>query len=235
MVFKKCKECGVEYPATEEYFSKLKVSKDKLNYFCKKCNSIKCKTHYSKNKEKAREYYKNHVDEIRERDKNKKQQKIEYLKNYYKNNSEKLKERARTYRKNNIEWKKLYDKTYGQNNKEKINIISQRRRAKEKNLSRELTYNQWEEIKKYFNYKCAYCGKADDSLQQEHFVPVYKNGEYSANNIIPSCKTCNASKGVKEFNEWYPSYKHYSKRRENKILKYLGYKNNIQQLKLFIA
>ena len=56
-------------------------------------------------------------------------------------------------------------------------------------------------------------------------------GEYTINNIIPACRGCNGSKNDKVFSEWYPKYKHYSKKREVFILKYLKYnKQNNQQL-----
>lgn len=90
---------------------------------------------------------------------------------------------------------------------------------------------QWEEIKKHFDYKCAYCGK-DLPLAQEHFLALSKEGEYTLNNIIPSCKSCNSSKATKDFFKWYPNYKNYSKKRERAILKFLGYTDENQQLKI---
>lgn len=68
------------------------------------------------------------------------------------------------------------------------------------------TYRGWEnsaqQIKKYFNNRCAYCGK-ELPLQQDHFIALSKGGEYSKNNIVPSCQSCNGSKGAKEFETWY--------------------------------
>jgi hypothetical protein len=51
-------------------------------------------------------------------------------------------------------------------------------------------------------------------------------------NIIPSCMKCNISKNNSDFFIWYPKQPSYSKSREKKILKYLGYKDKIQQLSL---
>jgi 5-methylcytosine-specific restriction endonuclease McrA len=86
-----------------------------------------------------------------------------------------------------------------------------------------------------FDNKCAYCGK-EKPLAQDHFVPLSKGGEYTNNNIICSCKSCNSSKSDKDFFEWYPEQLFYSKEREAKILKYLNYdkKTQTQQLALII-
>ena len=106
---------------------------------------------------------------------------------------------------------------------------NQRRMALKRKLSSTLTLAQWENMKMHFNNKCAYCGK-ELPLAQEHFLALTKGGEYTVNNIIPSCKTCNSSKCNKDFFTWYPKYKYFSKKREKIILKFLNYKNEIQQL-----
>ncbi len=66
-------------------------------------------------------------------------------------------------------------------------------------------------------------------LEQEHFVPISSNGPYTANNIIPACKSCNSSKRDSDFFSWYPKQPFYSKRREAKILRYLNYDNDGKQ------
>lgn len=107
----------------------------------------------------------------------------------------------------------------------------QRRRSLKRKLETTLTLNQWENIKIHFNNKCCYCNR-ELPLEQEHFIALSVMGEYTINNIIPACKSCNASKSNKIFNEWYPKYKYYSKKREKIILSFLGYTKGIQQLKI---
>jgi len=96
-------------------------------------------------------------------------------------------------------------------------VISQRRRSKEKQLKSTLTVGQWNKICEEFGHKCAYCGESKP-LTQDHLKPVSLGGEYTIENIICACKSCNSSKGPKLFNEWYPSFKHYCKDRESKII-----------------
>ena len=92
----------------------------------------------------------------------------------------------------------------------------------------QLTTEQWEDCIKHFEGKCAYCGKKK-KLTQEHFIPLSKGGEYSVNNIIPACGSCNSSKRDRDFFKWYPNQKFYSKTRENKILRYLEYDKQLNQ------
>jgi len=192
-----------------------------------------------KNKERRSIYNKKWREENKER--------VTFnLKRYYQENKEFAKKKAAEYRNDNPEriaqWRTAYyennkeriidaNKLYHRNNRDKYVIINERRRARQRLLPATLTNEQWEKCKTYFNNSCAFCGEKKP-LEQEHFIPVTKDGEYSHNNIIPACKSCNDSKNAKSFFVWYPKFKHYSKQREQKILKYLGYKNGIQQLSL---
>src|SRR5665648_822068 len=115
--------------------------------------------------------------------------------------------------------------------KDNINILAQRRRTRKLKLPATLTNEQWEIIKQKFGNKCAYCGK-EKPLAQEHFLAISKGGEYTADNIIPACQSCNSSKGMRFFFDWYPKFAHYSKVREKTLLNYLGYKCGNQQLSL---
>lgn len=187
----------------ESILPKLKIyrinNKNKINELKKKF--------YIKNKEKinkeARKYYANNKERI-----------TESRKIYYENNKEKFIEGRKKYRLRNPGSSTIY---------------KQVRKAREKKLKHTLKSVQWEKIKKDFDYKCSYCGKAA-VLEQEHFLALSKGGEYAVSNIIPACKPCNSSKGNKKFRDWYPSQKFYSKKREVTLLSYLGYKNSIQQL-----
>lgn len=58
-----------------------------------------------------------------------------------------------------------------------------------------LTHQQWAEIKKRFNHKCAYCDREMQRLEMDHVIPLSKGGPHTAQNIVPACRTCNAKKG----------------------------------------
>jgi len=135
------------------------------------------------------------------------------------------------YREKNKEMIKIRSHNYNLNNRDIKTACNQRYKARKKLLPNDLTVQQWLDIKQVFSNRCAYCGK-NLPLAQEHFIACSKGGEYTNNNIIPSCQCCNSSKGNKDFFNWYKKHKYYSSKREKLILNFLGYKNGVQQLKI---
>ena len=58
----------------------------------------------------------------------------------------------------------------------------------------------WNETWKAFKGACAYCGKVgltDSTVHKDHVVPLHVGGDNTTANILPSCSSCNLSKGVK--------------------------------------
>jgi len=232
----------LKYNTTYYEENKKRLLDDKKMYYQENKNTIKERDglYYKHNKEiiikKAKTYYQNNKDH-----------KVQYNLDYYAKNKEGICQKSKLYYQENREFKKEYSKKYNEINKEKVkeknrkwrtenrgkyNIIQQRREARKRLLESTLTFKQWEKIKKDFNNKCAYCGK-EKKLEQEHFLPISKGGEYTHNNIIPACRNCNCSKRDNLFNEWYPKYKYYNQKRERRILQYLSYNGIVQQLSIF--
>ena len=220
-----CTKCGAEKPETEEFFPKYPRGKNGLAPRCKLCVAVYKKQWCGKNKisiaDHKKQYQKANRVEIAKKKKLYQETNKDILaekhKQYYGINKEAIAENHKAYRKNNID---------------KISITCQRRRLRKKQLSSTLTVVQWESIKVHFNNKCAYCGQ-EKKLTIEHFVAIRNLGEGSINNVIPVCKNCNCSKKAEAFSLWYPKQSFYSKKREQKILKFLNYKNGIQLLALF--
>jgi len=115
--------------------------------------------------------------------------------------------------KKNIDYQRIHLEDY--------RILEQKRRAKELQLPYTLSLDEWESVKRYFDNKCCYCGK-EKVLEQEHFIPLNSGGDYTANNILCSCKSCNSSKKASDFAIWYPKHKFYNKLRELKILSFIN-------------
>ena len=235
METKVCRRCKVNLPINN--FGKNKAKKDGLDIYCKMC------THKI-----VKEYCENNLDKKAESNKKygvKNKEKISKLNKIYRaKNKEHIKEYSQKYRKENFkymtEWReknkkhcKEYSKKYETENLGRIGVWAQNRNAIKLRLPSTFTLKQWEETKLYFDNKCCYCGN-HTFLTQEHFIPLTKDGGYTKSNIIPACRVCNSSKNNKDFFVWYKSYKHYSKERENKILEFLRYKNENQQLTLTI-
>ncbi len=61
-------------------------------------------------------------------------------------------------------------------------------------LPRTLTVAEWTETLRYFDHRCAYCGRRRQ-LHQDHLIPVVQGGPYTKSNIVPACISCNSRKG----------------------------------------
>ena len=61
--------------------------------------------------------------------------------------------------------------------------------------------------------------------QKAHARPLFASFSKMAvtlyDNVIPCCLSCNSSKNNKLFADWYPTFKHYSKEREQKVIQYI--------------
>ncbi len=230
-----CNKCGKELPATKEYFH---IMGGWMNTHCKDCH----KQYYYARKDEILARQKIHREGIRaeraEYNKryyaDKKESVAAYNKEYRAKHREELYAQQKIWRANHKESRAAEGKRYRAKNKVKLAILSQKRRARKRELPSTLTKEQWENIKIIFAHRCCYCG-GQKPLEQEHFIPLSNGGEYTTNNIIPACRDCNLSKSDSSFFDWYPRQRFYSKERERRILKFLNYKGEAQQLSIFIA
>ena len=225
---KKCSKCGIIKELNQ--FHKDKNSKDGYKVWCKECRQKETKKYREKNKDKLskskKEWYQstklnaNLRNEIQLKIKNKKCSKCNKIKPILD-----FRNRANGgFYSVCRECENIRNKEYKINNPTKINelrvIHENRRRYKKNNLAKNFTQKEWNECKKFFNNKCAYCGKEMKNLTQDHFIPLSSEGEYTKYNIIPCCRSCNSSKHDKNFYEWYINYPFYSKSRIEKIEEY---------------
>jgi len=205
-----CSKCGKELPLTVEYFLIRKINLDGFSGECKKC-----RTEYFK------KYRKTNKNIISEKDKQ-----------WRKKTKDKISKQKKYWQEENKQKMTEYFDQYRKSNRDKCNILHQLYKAKKRELPHTFTFKHWENAKQHFNNLCAYCGQ-EEPLTQDHFIALKGGGEYSINNIVPVCRRCNCSKNAQDFFTWYPKQSFYSKQREQKILKYLGYKNQKQQLAFF--
>ena len=68
-------------------------------------------------------------------------------------------------------------------------------------VEHDLSDEQWAAVKAAWG-GCAYCGKAGDSLQRDCVLPISRGGRYTLDNIVPACRSCNASKCNDEVTGW---------------------------------
>lgn len=245
-----CKECKRKYLQQYNKDNKDKIAKLKRQRYYENHEEEleKRRCHYQNNKEGYRvygiEYRKNNPEVIKERDRRYYENNVEELaikaKVYAKNNKAHLKEYKRKHRLDNLEAITEKERVYRLENPDVGRMASQRYRARMKRLPHTLDKKQWNVILNDFCKKCAYCGMTDkehqfkwnEQLHQDHFVPLSSGGEYTHNNVIPSCRSCNSRKQSSCFFSWYQTYEFYDEVRNKFILEYLGYENNTQQLSI---
>ncbi|NNE11628.1 MAG: HNH endonuclease [Ilumatobacter sp.] len=66
----------------------------------------------------------------------------------------------------------------------------------------DLTAEQWTNLREAWG-GCAYCGRPDDgALQKDCVLALSRGGRYTLDNIVPACRSCNASKSNSEVTGW---------------------------------
>lgn len=206
---KKCNKCGELKPVDQ--FSKNNQKRDGRHGTCKGCLSMmrkKWDRKYNaseKAKQAASRYYYS--------------EKGQQTKSTYRTNYEITPEQKESYRVAGRQREKLakykarrkrYDATpkgkraksardgryrktdKGRFAKRKIEI---KRKRQLKSSQCTLTRKQWLEIKQAHDNRCAYCNRKMERLEMDHVIPLSKGGTHTADNVVPSCRTCNASKG----------------------------------------
>jgi len=92
-----------------------------------------------------------------------------------------------------------------QANPEKVCASASRRRALMAQVLSTLTPEQWLEILEYYDRRCAYCFVSEaevGTLHMEHVMPIFRGGTNTPDNVVPACRSCNSSKGIKTLKEW---------------------------------
>jgi hypothetical protein len=198
------KQCKKWYPATEEYFykqlvrTKKKGDYYKLSSWCKTCTI-----------RKQSEYQSEHLDE--------------------------QKERMRKYRKNDVKYK-IYDREHSKRRREngkhkewlranpdKLKYYNENR----SNKKHDITDNEWNNCKAYFDNSCAYCGIDEATAKQTqghllHREHVVYDGADDLSNCVPACRDCNSYKWIFPLEIWYTEKNpRYSSERMKKIQKWL--------------
>lgn len=238
--YKYCNSCKKLLPLTNKYFTLMTNNKVGFCSICKKCRGFSeyKVTVQGENVELIKKGFKKctyclKIKSLSEYKVVGKTRLSEYCSDCEADHKNKKSKYDRVHYEKIKDGRKIYYKEWKKNGGQEIRRIDgNKRRSLIKGLDNSFTLQDWVYCKSVFDNKCAYCGK-EKKLTQDHFIPLTSGGEYTINNIIPACLSCNTSKNSGDFFKWYPEHKHYSTQRENKILKYLNYKNpHTQQLAL---
>lgn len=78
---------------------------------------------------------------------------------------------------------------------------ARRRRARVAAADNDLTTAEWTSIRDAWA-ACAYCGTTEVPLQRDCVLPISRGGRYTLANVVPACRSCNASKCNDEVTSW---------------------------------
>ena len=78
---------------------------------------------------------------------------------------------------------------------------SRKRQRRMKRVEHDLDTAQWSALVDAWG-GCAYCGEAERPLQKDCVMALSRGGRYTLENIVPACRSCNASKCNDEVTSW---------------------------------
>jgi 5-methylcytosine-specific restriction endonuclease McrA len=78
---------------------------------------------------------------------------------------------------------------------------ARKRKRRMDRVEHDLTSAQWTALKAAWG-GCAYCGATGTPLQRDCVLALSRGGRYTIDNIVPACRSCNASKCNEEVTGW---------------------------------
>lgn len=79
---------------------------------------------------------------------------------------------------------------------------AKRRAGRMRRADNDLTAQEWSAVLDAWGGVCAYCGAAGGQLQKDCVQPLSRGGRYTRDNVVPACRSCNASKHNNEVTGW---------------------------------
>jgi len=213
---RKCTKCQEWKPETTEYFYMRNKSKPEKGFGseCKICT-----------RDRFQKWIENNPEQYKITTKNK---------------NDNMSDTTRVIRRKlaNKQREDGYQKEYQNNNPDKMKKYSEKRRHKNHKINK----TEWENCKKYFDCKCAYCGlplsehyftrKGVTKLGDFHREHVDHEGNSDLSNCVPSCGSCNDQKWKFTLDEWYnENNPKFSQERLDKVIKWIteDYKQYIEE------
>ena len=185
---KRCSSCKVEKPL--DAFHKRKASRDGLAYRCKQCSNATSSKWALENPDRVREIKAKSLEKCG--------------RTYTEEQLENRRRAAQKRRQDDPEKHRKQDAEYRQNNPDKVKSARQKRRAFESKAVGTCTAEQLRARFDYYDNRCAYCG-CGGPMEADHQIPLSRGGTNWPANMVPACRSCNASKGSKTPKEFRDS------------------------------
>ena len=200
MKTKTCTTCK-DTKGLDEFY-KSKTGRFGTESRCKPCAADYYQEHKEERKIKDKSYYQKNKERVRSRNEGR-------MKRYYKENKESIDAKGREYYRKNKEsidakvreyYRKNKGKVNARNNEwakknpDKIRAIGAKRRARIAGNGGSFTAKEWKKLCKKYKKRCVCCGEKE-KLHADHVIPVSKGGTSDISNIQPLCEYCNKSKG----------------------------------------
>ena len=68
-------------------------------------------------------------------------------------------------------------------------------------VEHDLTPAHWTALQEAWG-GCAYCGSPTGPWEKDCLLPISRGGRYTLTNVVPACRSCNASKCNTEVTTW---------------------------------
>jgi 5-methylcytosine-specific restriction endonuclease McrA len=78
---------------------------------------------------------------------------------------------------------------------------ARKRKRRMDRVEHDLSDGQWIALQDAWG-GCAYCGIEEASLQKDCVLAISRGGRYTLGNVVPVCRSCNASKCNDEVTGW---------------------------------
>ena len=78
---------------------------------------------------------------------------------------------------------------------------ARKRKRRMDRVDHDLTDGQWLALQAAWG-GCAYCATPGPGLQRDCVLPISRGGRYTVGNVVPACRSCNASKCNSEVTSW---------------------------------
>lgn len=80
-------------------------------------------------------------------------------------------------------------------------VAARRRKRRMDRVEHDLTDAQWAALEAAWD-GCAYCGAKGGPVERDCVLALSRGGRYTLDNIVPACRSCNASKCNAEVTGW---------------------------------